>query len=191
MAMDLKKAISEGRVTLTDLRTRTLNGPDPGSPLKMTRMIGRLEQDIAALEAITRQSLFAKIKDTMIDDASDRAKEAAYRSALDLTYQLGLCYRCQCSDCAAMVPHCRCQACLFGSRVVECSKDPEAGLEVRVFEPGIASIRGEPVLRTEFDRKNLVSAVTVRQTNGLERRFLHPLEGAPATDVKHESDRND
>lgn len=190
MAMDIKKAVSEGRVVLTDLRTGTLHGADPGSPLKMTRMIARLERDIALLEGVGRQSLFEKIKDAMIDDAYDREKEAAYSSAVDLTYQLRLCRGCLCSDCAAMVERCRCEGCLYGSRVVQCSKEPDEGIEMRAFEPGVASVKGEPVLRSEYDRKNRLTAITVRQNSGLERRFLHPTgDNTSPTDVGHASDR--
>jgi hypothetical protein len=177
--MNIKKALREGRVVLTDLRTGTLHGSDPACPLKMTRLIDRLERGIATLEAADKGSLLERFKDLMIDSASDREKAAAYKSVIDLTYQLRLCSRCLCANCAAIVDRCRCQGCLYGSRVVDCSKLTNEGIETRVFEPGVAALRGEPLIKTEFDRHNHVSAVTVRQANGLERRFLHPLEDQP------------
>lgn len=172
--MNVNKAISEARVILTELLSDTLHGPDSSCPLKMNRMMAELERGLEELQSVKKQSAFDKVKAAMFDDDNDRRIKSAYNSVIDLTYQLGLCRRCECADCAKLSDICSCDGCMFGSKVAACSKEP-VGFETRLFERDVASINGEPLIKSEFDRKNRICAVTVLQPNGVERKFLQDI----------------
>lgn len=162
----LERAVADAKVAITELNMKCVNTV---SGLRVKSHLAELARQLAIAEKHRNLSFCGRLRDAMFDTAEDRERDEAVRQVVNLTYQLNRCLQCRCVTCPLIDETCRCEGCLFGSRVTECSGGP--GVETRKLEKGVFRVDGKPVVLAEFDRKTRQTTITVLEPSGLERQY--------------------
>lgn len=163
----VNEAVSDAKVVITEVNMKSLN---TGSGLRVRPYLADLSRYLEVLERHRNVGWLGRLRDAMFDTAEDRERDAALRQVINVTYQLNQCLRCRCITCPLIDDRCRCEGCLYGSRVTECPGGD--GVETRTFERerGVFMVGGRPAVTAEYDRVTGKTVITVLEPGGLKSR---------------------